>query len=178
MNYRSILAMAALASLCAAGPAWPQEPAAAARTVEVRDVDDLKAVFATVRSRDRIDARVRTPGTVASLKVVQGTPVEAGQVLAVVTDPKIALKIKALDAQIVAIGSRLATAKAELERSEALKSRGVAPQARVDQAQTAFDVARNDLTAAEAALSVVRTQIREGEVLAPASGRVLQGPVT
>jgi RND family efflux transporter MFP subunit len=178
MNYRSILAMAALASLCAAGPAWPQEPAAAARTVEERDVDDLKAVFATVRSRDRIDARVRTPGTVASLKVVQGTPVEAGQVLAVVADPKIALKIKALDAQIVAIGSRLATAKAELERSEALKSRGVAPQARVDQAQTAFDVARNDLKAAEAELSVVRTQITEGEVLAPASGRVLQVPVT
>lgn len=147
-------------------------------TADLRDVDDLKSVYATVRSKDRIEARVRTPGTIATLKIDKGTPVTAGQVLAIVADPKIALKIKALEAQIVATRSRIETAKAELERSEALKAKGVTPQARVDQAQTTFDVATNDLKAAEAELSVARTQITEGDVLAPASGRVLQVPVT
>lgn len=151
---------------------------AAVQAVEVQDVEDFKSVFATVRSKDRIEARVRTPGTVASLKADRGAAVTAGQVLAVVTDPKILQKIKALEAQIVAIRSRLDTAQAELERSEALKAKGVAPQSRVDQAQTAFDVATNELKAGEAELSVVRLQISEGEVLAPAAGRILQVPVT
>lgn len=178
MTYRAVLALYAVTAMHAAGPAAAQQGGPEPRTVAVSQVDDLKSVFATVRSKDRIEARVRTPGTVASLSIDRGTAVEAGQVLALVTDPKIALKIKALEAQIVAIRSRQSTAKSELERSEALKARGVAPQARLDQAKTAFDVASNDLKAAEADLSVVRTQIAEGEVLAPASGRVLQVPVT
>lgn len=178
MTYRAVLALYAVTAMYTAAPAAAQQAGPEPRTVAVSEVDDLKSVFATVRSKDRIEARVRTPGTVASLSIDRGTAVEAGQVLALVTDPKIALKIKALEAQIVAIRSRQSTAQSELERSEALKARGVAPQARVDQAKTAFDVASNDLKAAEADLSVVRTQIAEGEVLAPASGRVLQVPVT
>jgi RND family efflux transporter MFP subunit len=150
----------------------------AAYTVSLQDVDDLKSVYATVRSKDLIEARVRTPGTIAALKVDKGVAVVPGQILALVTDPKIALKIKALDAQIVAAQSRLDTASTELERSETLKAKGVTPQARVDQAQTAFDVATNDLKAAQAERAVVETQIDEGKVLAPAAGRVLRVPVT
>ncbi|MEQ1670383.1 MAG: efflux RND transporter periplasmic adaptor subunit [Hyphomicrobium sp.] len=153
-------------------------PATPAFSVAVEQIDDLKSVYAMVRSKDLIEARVRTPGTVAKLNVDEGTPVEPGQVLALVADPKIALKIKSIDAQILAIKSRLETAKTELERSETLKSKGVSPQARVDQAQTAFDVATNDLKATQAERSVVMTQIEEGQVLAPAAGRVLKVPVT
>ncbi len=94
--------------------------------------------------------------------------------LALVADPKIALKIKSLDAQIVAIKSRLETSKTELDRSETLALQRRSPQTRVDQAQTAFDVATNDLKSAEAERSVVVTQIDEGRVLAPAAGRVLK----
>jgi RND family efflux transporter MFP subunit len=146
--------------------------------VALTDVEDLKSVYATVHSKDLIEARVRTPGTIASLKADKGMAVEPGQLLALVADPKIALKIKALDAQIVATKSRIETAKTELERSQALKEKGVAPQARVDQAQTAFDVAANELKATQAERAVVETQIDEGKVLAPASGRVLRVPVT
>jgi RND family efflux transporter MFP subunit len=146
--------------------------------VALQDIDDLKSVYATVHSKDLIEARVRTPGTIASLKVDKGTPVEPGQLMALVTDPKIALKIQALDAQIVAIQSRIDTAKTELQRSVELKAKDVATQARVDQAQTTYDVALNELKAAQAERSVVETQIEEGKVLAPAAGRVLRVPVT
>ncbi len=147
-------------------------------TVALEEIDDLKSVYATVQSKDVTEARVRTPGTITALSVDEGAVVEPGQLLALVADPKIALKIKALDAQIVAIQSRLETAKTELSRSRALLAKGVAPQSRVDQAQTAFDVAANDLKAARAERSVVETQIEEGQVLAPAAGRVLKVPVT
>jgi RND family efflux transporter MFP subunit len=146
--------------------------------VALQEIDDLKSVYATVHSKDLIEARVRTPGTIASLKVAIGASLVPGQVMALVADPKIALKIQASDAQIVAIQSRMETAKTELERSQELKAKGVAPQSRVDQAQTTFDIAVNDLKAAQAERSVVETQIEEGNVLAPAAGRVLKVPVT
>lgn len=153
-------------------------PGAATFEVRTSDIDDLKSVYATVRSRDVVEARVRTGGTIVKLNVDEGDQVDAGKVVAIVTDPKIALKIKALDAQIVALKSRTETARAELDRAEQLAAKGVTAQARVDQAQTAFDVASNDLKATQAERSVVETQVKEGEVLAPSSGRVLRVPVT
>ena len=160
-------------------------PAAAAASaaqasfeVEPRQIDDLKSVYATVRSRDLIQARVRTPGTIASLKVDEGDSVKAGQVLALVTDPKLALRISAADARIVANESRLEKAKTDLERARTLQARGFASQSALDQAQTAYDVAVNDLKSARAERSVIETESQEGEVLAPTSGRVLKVPVT
>lgn len=153
-------------------------PAPGTLTVAEQEVDDLKAVYATVRSKDRIEARVRTPGTVVSLKVDEGVHVEPGQVLALIADPKIALRMTALDAQIVGLQSSLATAKLDFERAEQLRQRGVTPQARVDQLRTAFDVAANALKAALAERQVAEQQVAEGQVLAPAAGRVLKVPVT
>jgi RND family efflux transporter MFP subunit len=177
--------LAALPLPAAAQKATPPKAAAApsssatpAHRVEEQDVEDLKSVFATVRSKDRIEARVRTPGTVVSLKVDEGRQVEPGQLLALVADPKIALKMRALDAQIVGLQSRVANAKAELDRAEALRTRGVTPQARVDQLKTAFDVATNELKAASSERLVAEEQVSEGQVLAPAKGRVLKVPVT
>ncbi len=153
---------------------------AAPRQFEVveQPFDDLKSVFATVQSKDLTNARVRTPGTVVSLKVDEGTPVTAGQILAVVTDPKIALRIKALDAQIEGLESRLATAKLEFERTRDLRQRGVAPQSRLDQLKTELDVAENNLKAARSDRLVAEQQADEGQVLAPAEGRVLKVAVT
>lgn len=158
--------------------ASPPPAAEVAFTVAAQDVADLKSVLATVRSKKVVDARVRTPGTVAALDIIEGQHVEPGQVLGLVADPKIALRLKASDSQIVALQSRLATAKAELERTTELLKRGVAPQARLDQAKTAFDVATNELAAARSEKAVIEKQAEEGQVLAPTAGRILRVPVT
>lgn len=189
-SIRSVAAQAGLAAAVALLPACSEQspndkkPATASEAVEVaytateENIDDLKAVLTTVRSKKVVDARVRTPGTVATLNVVEGALVQPGQVLGLVADPKIALRIKASDAQIVALESRVATAKAELERTTELQKRGVTPQARLDQAKTAYDVATNDLAAARSERAVIERQAEEGQVLAPASGRILRVPVT
>lgn len=149
-----------------------------ALTVQSQEIEDLKSVLATVRSKKVIDARVRTPGTVASLSITEGDLVEAGQVLGTVVDPKIALRLKASDAQIVALESRVATAKADLQRTLELTRRGVYAQSRLDQSQTAFDVASNDLKAARSEREIILKEAEEGQVLAPAGGRILRVPVT
>ena len=78
----------ALSALILACAAFSGTAAAAGDTfaVEGRAVDDLKAVFATVRSADEIYARVRTGGTIASLAVTKGAEVKMGDVLATITD--------------------------------------------------------------------------------------------
>ena len=52
---------------------------AAQDAFEVKEsaIDDLKAVFATVRSTDEINARVRTGGTITSLAIKRGSEVTA-----------------------------------------------------------------------------------------------------
>lgn len=172
-------AFVAAGAMAAHGVGAP-EPSSPQKSYKVSEqhIDDLKAVYATVRSKDRIEARVRTPGTVVSLKVEEGARVTAGQVLAVVVDPKLALRLKALDAQIVASKSRFEAAKLEYERNLQLRERGVVAQSRLDQVKTAYDVAVNELDAAKAERQVSLQQTAEGEVLAPAEGTVLRVPVT
>ncbi len=154
------------------------QPDAGPFVVAEQEIDDFKSVFAKVESKDRVEARVRTPGTVAELKVDAGTHVQPGEVLAVVVDPKIALRIKAADAQIAALELHVETARADFDRATELAKRGVVAQARLDQLKTAFDSATNDLKAAQAQRSVVEREAEEGQVLAPAAGRVLNVPVT
>ena len=156
----------------------PSAPPLIAHTVEVRQVDDLKAVIATVRSKKVVDARVRTPGTVVSLRIAEGAHVEAGQILGVVADPKIALRLRASDAQIAGLQSRVATTKAELDRVTDLQKKGIAPQSRLDQAKTAYDLVTNELVAARSERAVIEKQAEEGQVLAPSAGRILRVPVT
>jgi RND family efflux transporter MFP subunit len=146
--------------------------------VQERSVDDLKAVFATVRSADEISARVRTGGTIASLAVTKGAEVKMGDVLATVADQKLALRMRSLDAQIVGLRSRADTARTELQRQEQLAEKGFAASAKLDEARAGSEVASNALKSAEAERQVITQQVQEGDVLAPANGRVLTVPVT
>ena len=164
---------ASLAANLATGETQPPE-----WTVAVRDIDDLKAVYGTIRSKDRVDARVRTPGTIASLKIAEGMHVTAGQVLALVVDDKIALHIKSLNAQMAGLKSAEAKARLDLDRALTLKKQNLVAQANVDQVQSAFDVAANALKSAVADRAVLETQGQEGEVKAPGDGTVLSVPVT
>ncbi len=141
-------------------------------------VVETKAVFGQVRSRNVVPARARIGGTVRSVAVEEGSQVEEGQVIAVVVDDKIALQLDAAEAEVDALRSQLDNAQTELTRAEQLLERGVAPQSRVDQARTQVEIYTNQLAAAEAGRAVVEQQAHEGEVVAPASGRVLSVPVT
>jgi RND family efflux transporter MFP subunit len=152
--------------------------AADTHTVSLSRVSDDKAVFATVETPKPVPARVRTGGTVAKLTVREGDRVEAGQVIATVGDEKLALQMKSLDAQIAGLQAQHAQAKTDLARAESLVERGTIPRTRLDEARTTVDVAGNALQARIAERSVVERQLAEGDVLAPASGRVLSAPRT
>jgi RND family efflux transporter MFP subunit len=146
--------------------------------VAPQTVADEKAVFATVESANVIPARARIGGTVVQLAVQRGDHVDQDQLVATVADEKLALQIRALDAQISGLEAELAKAKIDLDRAQELFAHGSTSKALLDAAQTAFDVANNSLKSRTAQRSVVEQQITEGKVLAPTAGRVLTVPVT
>jgi RND family efflux transporter MFP subunit len=141
-------------------------------------IADQKAAFATVESLNVVPARARIGGTVVTLDVRNGDAVQQGQVLAVVGDQKLALQMMALDAQIAGAQSQLLQAQADLARADTLFREGSGPRVTLDQARTAFQVATSTLRARTAEREVIRQNMAEGEVLAPATGRVLDVPVT
>ncbi len=141
-------------------------------------VPDMKAVFGQVESRHIMPARARIGGTVRDIRVTEGTEVKEGEVIARVVDDKMALQLDAADAKIKGLKSQLDNARLQLSRAQQLVARGVSSQSQLDQAQTQFDVATNQVAAAEADKTVIEQNAREGDVLAPANGRVLKVPVT
>lgn len=167
----TLLAIAALA--VASAPAFGAEDF----TVSETRLRDEKAVFATVEAVREVPARVRTGGTVVRLSVREGDRVERGQVVAVVADEKIGLRIAALDAEIAGLKAQLAQAQTDLSRAEPLLAGGYVAKSRIDELRTGVSVATQSLKARTAERAVLDRQTAEGEVAAPAAGRVLTVPV-
>jgi RND family efflux transporter MFP subunit len=141
-------------------------------------VPEWKAVHGRVEARDTIPARARIGGSLVALDVTEGDMVTAGQRIGAVTDEKLAFQVAAIDAQLSALEAQLENAKADLQRGRDLVTQGVSTNQRVQQLQTQVDVMEGQAEAARAQRQVVLQQGAEGDILAPADGRVVSVPVT
>ncbi len=146
-----------------------------ARNVELTN---WKAVFGLIEARDQIPARSRLGGTLVEISVVEGSVVNAGQVLGRVVDEKLALQLNAVDASLQSLMSQLANAEAELARGENLLERGITTAQRLDALRTEVDVVRGRIGSTEAERDVLQQREAEGTVLSPIEGTVLNVPVT
>lgn len=142
------------------------------------NLTEWKAVYGRIEARDLVPARARIGGTLTTLTVSEGDLVEAGQTLATVVDEKLNFQLNAIDAQMLSLQSQLENAQAELKRGEELLARGVTTAQRLDALRTQVEVLNGQISATRANRRVIEQQAAEGTVLAPASGRVLDVPVT
>ncbi|MGO8911502.1 MAG: efflux RND transporter periplasmic adaptor subunit [Bradyrhizobium sp.] len=163
-----------LLSLVAIAAAGAVPANAEVLTAASRAVSDEKAVFATVESISVVPARGRIGGIIVQLNVREGDPVTSGQAIAAIGDEKLALQMKSLDAQIGALQAQSDQAQIDFDRTEGLVDRGILPRVKLDEARTALNVAQNGLRARTAERAVIQQQLNEGQVLAPAGGRVLK----
>ena len=141
-------------------------------------VTEWKAVYGTVEARDRIPARARIGGVLVDLTVAEGDTVTAGQELARIVDDKLDFQRAAIAAQREALTAQLANAEADLQRGEDLLKNGVTTIQRVDALRTQADVLKGQIAALDAQADVIAQQAKEGVVLAPVAGRVLDVPLT
>lgn len=159
-------------------PAPPPPAPPPTYLVRSSQVADEKSVFATIQSAYTVPARVRTGGTILSLKIRQGDSVTRGQIIAIVGDPKLTLQSNAYAAQVAAARAQLEQAKADFDRAQRLIGAGAIARNMYDQSRTNYNVAQSNLKSVMAQGAVVREQAAEGQVAAPTSGRVITVPVT
>ena len=153
-------------------------PALADQIVKREQVDDRKAVIATVEPVHELQARARIGGTITALAVKEGDLVAAGDRIAVVADQKLVLQMQALQARIQAQQAERDQAQIEFGRMQQLRGSGTISQAQFDQARTRLEVAERMLQALHSDRQVVEQQTVEGSVLAPGAGRVLRVPAS
>lgn len=147
-------------------------------TVAPAEIDDRKAVIATVEPAHQLVARARIGGTIVQLGVKEGDRVAAGAEIARVVDQKLALQMQALDSRIKSQQAQRDQAKLDFDRVSELVRRGVSTQTQMDQARTVLDVADRNLAAMKSDRDVIVQQTAEGAVLAPGAGRILTVPVS
>lgn len=167
-----------LAAFAAIGLSEARAIAVETLVVAPQSIADEKAVFATVESISVVPARGRIGGTVAQLKVREGDRVTAGQAIASIGDDRLVLQMKSLDAQIEALQAQANQAQLDFTRTEGLVERGILPRVKLDEQRTALNVAENGLRAKTAERAVLNEQLNQGQVLAPADGRVLKRLIT
>lgn len=152
--------------------------AASGQVVQKYDVTEWKSVFGRVEARDLIPARSRIGGTLVAVDVTEGSDVTEGQVIATIDDPKLALQLSSVEAEIEALQSQLANAETELKRGEDLLQRGVTTAQRLDALRTQVEVLQNQIEATRGQKRVIEERAKEGAVLAPIAGKVIDVPVT
>jgi len=137
-------------------------------------VTDRKAVLATVQTVDMTPARARIGGTVVELLVDEGSYVKAGEIIARIVDEKLDLEKQAVDARKASLQAERKLAAIALDRAAQLRQKGVGSQAKLDEARTNLDVVVKNLKAMDSERDLILQREREGAVLSPTNGRVLQ----
>lgn len=168
------------AAACARQEAPPQEaaaPHADQLVVHRAAAPDYKTVAAVLTSRDVGDARARIGGTLSRLLVREGDAVRRGQVVAIISDQRLALEAQAGSAGIAAAEAAAERARADQTRFQVLFERGFLSQARMDQVNAETRAAEAQLRAARSQGGALSEANAQGRVLAPADGRVTRAPI-
>ncbi len=93
-------------------------------------------------------------------------------------DPKLALQGNGLASEIDALRVQLAQSRSDLHRAETLVATGAASRVLRDQLRTQVQVQVSTIEARASQSQMVAQQLAEGQVLAPAAGRILDLPYT
>jgi membrane fusion protein, multidrug efflux system len=159
-----LLVLSILVAAC--GSAGAEEPASnpstPVRMAAVEHVEIGRPVLATgtLHAKDELHLSFRSPGIVTRVLVAEGAAVRRGALLA-------ALDPGDIDAQVARARSGLARADRDLARAEALFRDSVVTLQQVQDARTAAELARADVSAAEFSR-------RHASIVAPADGVVLR----
>lgn len=161
----------------AAAPVGEEGQSLPAVTVIVPGRQDIPAVMSATGSlAARRDLPVGVPGEGGQVVRVLAEPgqwVSAGQTLAVIDRSVQSQESAQLAAQIEVNRADLRLAQSELDRAQALVSRGFISQADLDRKRATRDAAAARVRVAQAQLGASRARIGRLDVRAPAAGLVL-----
>ena len=185
--------IALVATLAVAGFIWflvhkanapkPQAPPAAPPTVTVMVpgtslVADRVAAVGTIHARRDMPVGVAGEGgMISAIRVEAGQYVSRGQVLAEINSSVERAQLQQLQAGVVQAQADARLAQSELDRANALVSRGFISKADIDRRTATRDSARARVGVAQAQVREMQERLNRLAIRAPEAGLVLQRSV-
>ncbi len=157
-----------------AGPVRVNAPLVSVIEVQPRELQLSVKTQGTVMPRTESDLIPQVSGEVIwiSPKLVSGGFFEAAEPLLRIDPSDQQVELEAARAVVARTRSEFARAKTEIERQRSLAEQGVASQARIDDAEKAFQVAEAELREQLAKLARAERDLDRTEIRAPYQGRV------
>jgi HlyD family secretion protein len=170
-------------------PAPP--PPFVTQSIETRDIEETIESSGKLRPLTEVKVGTQISGRVVKVHVDFNDKVKKGDLLAEIDPRLFGAQVSQATGQLGAARAQLDRARAArqsasvvLERTRELKSQSIASQAELDQAQSAFDVAGADVTAAsaqverlEAELDSASTTLGYTKIYSPIDGLIIDRQV-
>ena len=153
------------------------EPPPATAKVERGRIERIVVATGTIEPAREVEVRPRIPGIVERIHVEPGDAVEPGQLLVEIDRELLASQAAEAAAALRESQVALRFAALELRRAEELVRSKVQSEQHLDDMRSRHEAASARVTAAEAKLQTLRTQLGYARVLSPLAGRVLDVPV-
>jgi HlyD family secretion protein len=176
-----VAALALLAGVVAGGVAFPTlldagaSSGVAMQTTAIARGDIARRLSATgaMRPTAVVHVGALVSGIVASTAVQAGDHVEAGQVVATIEDSAFRLQLARAEAALRAAALRSDEARRGLHRQQALLERGFVSEAALDGARARWQLATEDVAAAQADVATARLNLAHCRIASPIAGTVL-----
>lgn len=175
--------VAASAAQAVACSAQPEGQAGAPAPLEVRcEALTRRTLQTVVHLRGRVAAPPETDaivssavaGRIASMHVVEGDSVAAGQLLAVVENPSLASDRDQAAAAVASARAAVRNAEQALEREQGLFELGIAARRAVEDAKATVATATAEFSSARARSELASRQLERAQVQAPFAGTVVK----
>lgn len=147
----------------------PERPVQVQRVV-FQPQDSQREFVGVVRARYETDLGFRVAGKITARIVNIGDRVRAGDLVARLDPKDLSLQVESAQAELGAATSNLAQATADETRYASLKARGFAAVADYERKKAAKDEAEGRLERAQRALDLARNQLAYSELKADADG--------
>jgi len=145
--------------------------------VESHPIGDSSEYVATIKSRHSATIMSDVEGWIFDIHVHSGQLVHKGETLMEIDPRRQQAAVSNFDSQRRSKQAALAWAKSQYERTQALAASGVVSKQDLEQAQSNYDAAVNDVKALDAQIDSSKIQLKYYSVFAPTDGIVGDIPV-
>jgi len=153
--------------------ARPSAPTLHTAAIARGDIARRLSATGATRPTSVVHVGALVSGIIATTAVQPGDHVEAGQVVATIEDSAFRLQLARAEASLRAAGLRREEALRGLRRQQALLERGFVSEAALDTARAQWQLAIEDVAAAQADVAGARLNLAHCRITSPISGTVL-----
>jgi len=127
---------------------------------------------AQVEAIEAVDIQARVSGLLKAVKFSEGQGVKEGGLLFEIEPDQLSAALMSAQAQVARTEATRNAAQQSLSRARDLFNRRTIPQATLDDAQAAFDVAAADVQSANAALNTAELNLSYAQIKSPIDGTI------